>query len=138
MKNILLGLFAMSSAVSAMETRFSIDPSGIVPDKKYCFICQNNARRLGKIDKPLSVMFSDGQRFDYKAHAACHKQVVDPLLTVIEKNYPVGKVEQKYMHSFLWTLYAQASFSSRTMQKAYADQEVLSNMFKAHLEENNL
>ena len=135
---MLLGLLFVSSSLVAMETGFSIDPTGIVPHAKYCFLCQNNAPRLGIIDVPVSFMLADGQRFDYKAHPACHKKIVTPLLTAIEKNYPVGKVQKKHMQLFLWALYVDAYSGGKSMHEAYPKEDLLMQDFKAYLDGQKL
>lgn len=137
MKNILLGLFFVGAA-AAMETKFSIDPRGVVPAVKYCFICQNDARRLGEVSAPISVMFADGQRFDYKAHPACYKKIVMPLREVIETNYPVGKVKPKHLQSFLWTLYVEAYLSNKSMSEAFSSSNLFVEQFKNYLDEQKL
>ena len=132
MKNILLGLIFVSAA-AAMETNFSIDPRGIVPEAKCCLICQNNAPRVGTIDKPISIMLSDGQCFAYTAHDACYKQIVTPLLATIEKDYPVGKVKPAVVQEFLWGLYITAYRACSSMRSTYTDKKVLADIFKAYL-----
>jgi hypothetical protein len=134
MKKMLLALLISGASLTAMEERqFFVDPDGIIPEKKLCPICQNGARRLGGLEKPFSMMFADGQRFDYKAHEACYTHVINPLMDVIEKNYPVGKVTRPMLQKFLWGLYVYAYSSCNTIRSGYPNQKALADIFTAYL-----
>lgn len=137
MKNVLLGLFVIGTSLSAMEqARFSImDPQSILPDNKYCLICQKNDPSLGKIEQPTTIMLADWQRFNFKSHLKCHEEVVFPLIKVIERNYPAGKIQQAIVQKFLWNLYVDASAVGSSMKTAFSNQKFLLDVFNAYLTE---